>query len=47
MSQIPVDVLTNETQDEQELCRILVKAEVGRLRIQNGADQVTFGCEKP
>lgn len=47
MSQVTVNVLTNKTQEEQELDRISVEAEVGWLRIQNGADQVPFGCEKP
>lgn len=44
---VSAKALTNTTQDEQELDRVLVEAKVGRLRIQNGADQVTFGCEKP
>ena len=47
MNQVSANALTNGTQNEQELGSILVEAEVGRLRIQNGAHEVTLGCEKP
>lgn len=38
--------LTNQPQDEQELDSVLVEAEVGRLRVHDGADQAAFGCEE-
>lgn len=39
--------LTDETENEQELGRISIEPEVDWLRVKDGADQVTFGCEKP
>lgn len=38
--------LTNQPQNEQELDSVLVEAEVGRLRVHDGADQAAFGCEE-
>lgn len=46
-NQVRENTLTKKTKDEKKLGSILVEAEVGRLRIHNGTDQVTFGSEKP
>lgn len=46
-NEFPEENLTNETENEQELGRISIEAEVNWLRVQDGADQVTFGGEKP
>ena len=39
--------LTDSTQEKQELAGISVETEVDRLRVENGANQVTFSCEEP
>lgn len=39
--------LTNKAKNKKELHSIFVKTKVDWLRIQNGADQVTFGREEP
>ena len=47
INQVAIKVLTQKAQNEHESHSILVEAEVDWLRIQNGADQVSLGCEKP
>ena len=36
--------LTHATQEEEELDGVLIEAEVDWLRVEDGADQVSFSC---
>ena len=42
-----VSGLTYTPQEKQELNSVLVEAEVDRLGVEDGADQVSLGCEEP